>query len=257
MATRLSLVLTTLDNAGTLAAAIRSVPFADEVLVLDSHSSDDTVEIARTLGGRVVQESFRGYGPQKQRAVDLAAPDWVLLLDADEAVDEVLAAAICETLSVGPRAAGYRLRREEWLYWRWPAPGTGLTDHLRLFDRRRMRMSEHPVHAAPVVDGPVAVLPGRLRHYGQRDLDAQVARINDYSSQAAAWRIARGRPLAGLRLLLAPPLAFLREYLLRRQFLNGWAGLINARVAEFHALLRHAKEMEARRRPSGGPGPGD
>lgn len=255
MQTPVSLVITTFNNAGTLGAAIRSAPFVDEVLVLDSHSSDDTVEIARGLGARVVQEDFRGYGPQKQRAVDLATHDWVLLLDADEALDATLAAAIRDLVSGLPRAAGYRLRREEWLYWRWPAKGTGLTDHLRLFHRRRMRMSEHPVHAAPVVDGPVATLPGRLRHHGQRDLASQVTRINDYSSGAAAWRVSRSRPLAGARLLLAPPLAFLREYILRRQFLNGWAGLVAARVAAFHALLRHGKEMEAKRRPSGSPGP--
>ena len=243
MSVPLSLVVTTRNNAETLAACLDSATFAAETLVLDSDSTDATRDIAASRGARVIVEAFRGYGPQKQRAVDLAAHDWVLLLDADEVVSEELGASICNELTRSPRAHGFRLQREEHLYWRWPAPGTRLTDHLRLFDRRHMTMSDHPVHAAPEVDGPCPLLNGRLRHLGQGSLHAQVQRINEYTSGAAEVP----RPASTLRLLLAPAAAFLREYLMRRQFLNGWAGYTAARVAAFHAFLRHAKRLEDRR----------
>ncbi len=245
--TPLSLVVTTRDNAATLATCLQSAAFADETLVLDSHSDDATRDIAGAAGAVIHVERFRGYGPQKARAVQLAAHDWVLLLDADEALSEPLAREIEALMRRGPEAAGYRLRREEWLYWRWPAPGTRLTDHLRLFDRRRMTMGEHPAHAAPRVDGPAPLLRGRLRHHGHRDLAGHLARLDHYTTLAAPTA-----PPSRLRLLLSPVAAFWREYLLRRQFLNGWAGFLAARMASTHAFLRHAKRLEAARRP--GPG---
>lgn len=243
----LSLVITTRDNAATIERCMASVPFADEVLVLDSNSTDGTDELAQRLGARVVREAFRGYGPQKQRAIELARHDRVLLLDADEALSPSLAAEIDALLSTpGPLPPG-RLRREEWLYWRWPRAGTRLTDHLRLFDRRDVRFSEHPVHAAPFTNRRTRLLRARLRHYGHADIAGHVERINAYTSAAAGW--AGGGPLgARARLLLSPSAAFLREYVLRRQFLNGWAGFIAARLAAMHAFLRHAKRLEARRK---------
>jgi glycosyltransferase involved in cell wall biosynthesis len=244
----LSLVITTCNNAATIERCIASVPFADEVLVLDSNSSDGTDQLAQRLCARVVREAFRGYGPQKQRAIELARHDRVLLLDADEALSPELSAEIEALVNAPGQLAPCRLRREEWLYWRWPRAGTRLTDHLRLFDRRDVRFSDHPVHAAPATARPTRLLRGRLRHYGHADIAGQVERINAYTSAAAGWRQAGGPFAAGLRLLLSPAAAFLREYLLRRQFLNGWAGFIAARLAAAHAFLRHAKRLEARRR---------
>jgi glycosyltransferase involved in cell wall biosynthesis len=250
MSRALSLVVTTRNNAATLGACLESVPFADEIVVLDSFSDDGTVELARSLGAHCQQEAFRGYGPQKQRAIDLAGHDWVLLLDADEVVDQRLAEAIRRVLQEpeGPKAC--RLQREEWLYWRWPRPGTRLTDHLRLFDRRFVRMGNHPVHAAPqLTTGQSSrgcpLLPGRLRHFGHANLGGQVDRINHYTSVSLEGPEQTASRLPRTRLILAPPAAFVREYLFRRQFLNGWAGFIAARMAAWHAFLRHAKRLES------------
>jgi hypothetical protein len=247
MSLPLSLVITTLNNAPTIQACIASVPCADEILVLDSFSQDGTEQIARSLGARVVQESFRGYGPQKQRAIDLAKHDLVLLLDADECLDAALAREILRIIQSPTRRQAYRLQREEWLYWKWPGRGTRLTDHLRLFDRRHVRMGAHPVHAAPEFAGHSPRLNGRLRHYGHRDIAAQVDRINAYSSGGVAWAEEHKGRLVAVRLVCAPPVAFVREYLLRRQFLNGWAGFIASAMAAGHAFLRYAKLMEKRR----------
>jgi len=244
----LSLVITTFNNAATIGKCITSVPCADEILVLDSFSQDGTDDLAGSLGARVLQEHFRGYGPQKQRAIDQASHDLVLLLDADESLDTLLAQEIQRIVAAASCHSAYRLLREEWLYWKWPARGTRLTDHLRLFDRRHIRMGQHPIHAAPEYPGSSQLLKGRLRHYGQRDIAAQVERINIYSTGGIEWSEREKGRLTGLRLVFAPPAAFLREYVFRRQFLNGWAGFIASRMAAWHAFLRYAKLMESRRR---------
>jgi len=245
----LSLVVTTRNNAATIGKCIQSVPFADEVLILDSFSTDKTLELAQSFGARCVQEPFRGYGPQKQRAIDLANHDWVLLLDADEAVDQPLAEAMRRVLQSPEGPNAYRLRREEWLYWQWPRPGTRLTDHLRLFDRRFVRLGDHPVHAAPELIAGASgracpLLAGRLRHFGHAGLGGQIDRINHYTSASLEGPEQPAPRLPRTRMILSPPAAFIREYVFRRQFLNGWAGFIAARMAAWHAFLRHAKRLE-------------
>lgn len=243
----LSLVITTFNNADTILQCIASVPFADDVLVLDSFSQDGTQDLVRSSGARVVQEDFRGYGPQKQRAVELALHDNILLLDADEALDDVLAQQIETLCASETEIVAFRVLREEWLYWRWPGRGTRLTDHLRLFDRRCIQFGDHPVHAAVEYSGHSPVLRGRLRHHGHQNIAGQLDRINAYTSGGASLQPKTAAVHSGLRMVLSPSAAFLREYLLRRQFLNGWAGFIAARMAAWHAFLRHAKKMEQQR----------
>lgn len=250
--TGLSLVITTKNNASTIDGCIQSASFADEILVLDSFSEDDTVSKAEAHGARVVQEKFRGYGPQKERAIELASHDFILLLDADEALNSELAGQVMRVTGKQERAEAYRFRREEWLYWRWPGKSTRLTDHLRLFDRRKIRMGKHPVHAAPEYDGHAPVLPGKLRHFGHEDIAGQVDRINIYTTESRSMDADRSSFFTGLKVILAPPAAFFREYILRGQFLNGWAGFIASRLAAWHAFMRHAKRMEQLKRSDQG-----
>ena len=239
-----SLVVTTLNNAMTIERCLASATFAQEILVLDSYSTDTSTEIAGKLGARIEQQAFAGYGPQKLRAVSMARNDWVLLLDADEELSPGLAKEIEAVLEAGPDVAGYRLLRAEWLGWRWPAGGTRLTDHLRLFDRRKMEMGEHPVHAAPEVEGNTRTLKGRLLHHGEKNLHARIDRINRYTTGSVPVKIAEQARFLRLKMVFYPPLAFLKEYLLRRHFLNGWAGFIASRSAAMHAFVKYAKVFE-------------
>ncbi len=247
MAEPLSLVVTTLNNASTLERCLLSAAFAQESLVLDSYSEDASTEIAVELGARVKQQAFAGYGPQKQCAISMAKNDWVLLLDADEELSPELAEEIKSVLKTGPTVSGYRLLRAEWLGWRWPARGTRLTDHLRLFDRRHIKMGEHPVHAAPELDGPTITLKARLLHHGEINLHARLDRINRYTTGSIPIKLARKTHFARTKMLLYPGFAFFREYIIRRHFLNGWAGFIAARCAAIHAFVKYAKVYEATR----------
>ena len=174
---RVSGVVTTLDNGATLDACLASLAWCDERVVLDSGSTDATLAIAARHGARIAQQPFAGYGPQKQAALDLASGDWILLLDADEHLTDAGRAAIQRELAA-PRADGYRLPRQEWLFWRWAHPRSRANWQLRLFRKTVGRMNALPVHAAPIVDGRVLDLPAPFRHYGEPTLADRVDKVN-------------------------------------------------------------------------------
>jgi glycosyltransferase involved in cell wall biosynthesis len=244
----LSAVVTTFNNAGTLDRCLASLAFADDIVVLDSSSTDTTLEIAAKYKTRMFTEPFAGYSAQKQSAIDKAAHAWVLLLDADEALTAAARRPIEEALQA-PSFAGFRLPRREQMFWTFQHRWSWTNTHLRLFDRRRGHMNAVPVHAAPEVDGPVRTLRSAiLLHYGEPDIRTKVDKINAYSSGLVADKLRRRQRFLGVRMLLYPPVFFLRQYLFKRYFLNGWAGFISAATGAFYVFIKYAKVYEARRR---------
>lgn len=243
----LSVVVTTLDSAATLARCLDSVRFADEIVVLDSGSTDATCEIAAARGARWFVEPFKGYGPQKQSAIEKATHRWVLLLDADETVPETCRAAI-EAALVAPDCDGYEIPRREQVFWRMQHERAHHNPMLRLLDRHRARMSDDGIHAQPVVDGRVGRLAAFFEHHGEPDIATKVAKINRYSDAVSVTKHARGVRFVWLRLLLQPPLMFVKSYVLRRRFLSGGAGFVGSVVDAFHVFLKYAKVIERRRR---------
>ena len=248
---RVSGVVTTLDNAATLDACLSSLRFCDEIVLLDSGSTDATLEIARRHGARIASQPFAGYGPQKQAAIELASGEWILLLDADEHLTDAGRHAIERELAM-PRADGYRLPRQEWLFWRWPHAGTRANWQLRLFRKRRGRMNAVPVHAAPEVDGRVLDLDAPFRHYGEPRLADRVDKVNRYSTGLVEHKRGKRVRFLAMRLLLYPGIAFLKLYLGKRYFLNGWAGFFAAKTQAFYAFLKYAKVLEAQRQEASG-----
>ena len=247
MTRRISGVVTTLNNASTLEACLSSLRFCDEIVLLDSGSTDATLAIAQRFGARIATQAFAGYGPQKQAAIDLAQGEWILLLDADEQLTEAGRRAIDRELAAA-RADGYRLPRQEWLFWRWPRPGTRANWQLRLFRKARGRMNMVPVHAAPEVDGAVLDLDAPFRHHGEQRLADRVDKVNRYSSGLVEHKRGKRPRFIGLRLLFYPGIAFLKLYLGKRYFLNGWAGFISAATGAYYVFLKYAKVYEAKRR---------
>lgn len=247
MRERLSLVVTTLNNAATLERCLASADWADDVVVLDSGSSDATPAIATAHGARLFHEAFKGYAAQKQSAIDKAAHRWVLLLDADEALAEGARAVIEAALQL-PAVAGFRLPRREQVFWTFNHAGVRLNTHLRLFDRERVRMNKVPVHAAPETEEPVSTLRGAVFvHYGEPDIATKIGKINAYSSGLVAYRRRKRQRFVFARLVLYPGLFFLRQYVGKRWFLDGWAGFINAVSAAYYVFLKYAKVYEAQR----------
>jgi glycosyltransferase involved in cell wall biosynthesis len=245
----LSVVVTAFNSAGTLDACLRGVSWADEIVVLDSGSTDATLAIAAHYGARIHAQPFAGYSAQKQAAIDLASHRWVLLLDSDESLDADAATRLQQALRA-PACAGYQLWRREWQFWRWQSRRGRLNHYVRLFDRRRARMSGHEVHEEVLVDGPVGVLDVVIDHYGEPDIAGRVAKANRYSSLQQADLAGRRVGWLRLRMVAYPAVAFLRYYALRGHWRSGWAGFIAARIHAFYAFLKYAKLYE-RRRPRG------
>ena len=242
--TQLSVFITTYNNARTLAACLESVKWADDIVLLDSFSTDGTLAIGQRYGARIAQHPFMGYGPQKQMALAMTAHDWVLLLDADEALSPALQAEMRQLLQTQPAADGYELPRQEQMFWRMACPATRMNHYLRLFDKRCGDIDNMPVHAAPKVQGRIARLKAPLYHYGETDIHTKVDKINAYSTGLVADKRKKKRWGLPLILLFYPPLFFIRSYLFKRNFLNGWAGFINSVTAAFYVFLKYAKLYE-------------
>jgi len=244
----LSVVVITFNNADTLDRCLAAVDWAEEIVVLDSRSTDKSVEIARKHGARVATHPFDDYGPQKQRAIDSASHDWILNLDADEVLSPGTREIIEQAL-VAPDVAGFRLPRRERMFWTVQHRRSWRNGHLRLFDRRRARMNDVPVHAAVEADGPVRTLwQADFVNDGDADIATRVEKINRYSSGMVAHKMARGQRFLGARMVLYPPVFFVRQYVFKRYFLSGWGGFVSSVTGAFYVFLKYAKLYEARRR---------
>ncbi len=243
----LSVVVTTFNSADTLDACLRSVAWADEIVLLDSGSTDATLAIAAHYQARIHAQPFAGYSAQKQAVIDLASHRWVLLLDSDESLPANAAASLRHALRA-PAHAGYELWRREWQLWRWQSSRARLNHYVRLFDRQHARMSGHEVHESVQVDGSIGVLDIILDHYGEPDIAGRVAKANRYSSMQLVDLDQRPVSWLRLRMVAYPAVAFARYYLLRGHWRSGWAGFIAARVHAFYAFLKYAKLYENRRR---------
>lgn len=245
---RVSACIITRDEATNIADCIRSVSFADEVVVVDSGSTDRTCELARELGARVIDQEFLGHVRQKQLAIDSATHDWVFCIDADERVDDRLATEISTALATeDDETAGYEVARHTFYLGRFIDHGGWWPEwRLRLFDRRRGRWGGADPHDHVVLDGPSKRLGGELVHYNYRDLSHHVRKVDSYSSIIAAGRVERGESASLFKLVTRPPLRFLRMYLLRGGFRDGARGFIVAWMGAFYVFMKYAKLWERR-----------
>ena len=246
-----SLVLITRNAGSQLHASLDSARFADEVVVVDSGSDDDTVQIAASFGARVIEQPWLGFGPQKQFAVERARHDWVLCLDADERLTPELAASIQSALAA-PRAAAYRMARRNRFLGRWLRHGEGYPDwNIRLFDRRRARWSDDTVHERVLCEGPVATLAGDLRHESAESLDAYLAKQNRYTTLQAQRLHDRGESASLPQLVLSPVVRFVKFYFLKLGFLDGAAGFVHIGIGCGNSFLKHAKLLALERAARG------
>lgn len=241
---KLSVIVITQNEADKIQACLASVAFADEIIVLDSGSTDDTVALARAAGATVYETAdWPGFGPQKNRALDYAQGEWVLSIDADERVPAELALEIQACLDAPSSEVfemarlsdfcGEFIRHSGW----WP-------DYVsRLFRRGRARFTDARVHEHLNYDGPVGRLSGHLVHYPYDDMEGLIAKVNRYSSDAAASMHARGRQGSLARALGHGFWTFIRIYFLRRGFLDGRRGVVLAVTAAAGSFFRYAKLM--------------
>ena len=245
----LSVTIITRNAASQIEVCLASVAFADEVVVVDSGSTDHTVELATRRGARVIRKEWLGFGPQKQFAVESARHDWVLCLDADERVSDALRESIVAELG-SPRGRVYAMPRCNRFLGRWLRHGEGYPDwSVRLFDRRHARWGNELVHEKVTTAEPVVRLRGDLLHDSAETLEKYLDKQNRYTSlQAEALRSA-GRTASVLQLLFSPPLRFVKFYLVRLGFLDGVPGLVHIAIGCMNSFNKYAKLKALERAP--------
>lgn len=240
------------QEADRIADCVRSLSFCDEVVVVDSGSTDATREIAAGLGARVVRnEPFPGFAQQRQFAVEQATHDFVLCLDADERISPPLAQRIAALAAEGALQGGYRLPRRSHYLGRVMRHGLFWPDRkLRLFDRRRGRVVANPPHDHVAMDPgvPVVELEGELEHLNYRTFRDHLRTIDSYSRQAAVAMRDAGRRASPFDLLVRPPSVFVKSLVLKLGVLDGWRGLVCAVLAGWHDWLKYWRLFRLPRR---------
>lgn len=241
---KLSVCLTTFNSEATIRPCIESVLWADEIIVLDSCSTDSTREILAEYPIKVVEQPWLGYAAQKQLSLDMAQHDWVFLLDSDEVLSTELQQSVRDTLAGEPTAAGYEFPRREQLFWRMSHSESRHNYFMRLFNRKRGQMNDVPIHSAFDVDGPVARIEAPLFHFSEASISVKVRKLNDWTDEISLSRFQKGKCRSPWALLLYPPFVFLRSFFLKRQFRNGWSGFIGSVCMAFYAFMKDAKGYE-------------
>ncbi len=242
--TRLSVTVITWNEEERLRPCLLSVTWADEIIVVDAESTDKTVQVAREFTDRIWVRPWPGFAVQKNFALEQAAGEWVLSLDADEQVTPELRQEI-ERVIAGGTADGYAIPRKNFFWGTWVRHGGLYPDwQRRLFRRGSGRFVERPVHESVEIQGSVGRLQSPLLHYSYRSLEEFIQRSNRYSTLAAQEWIRQGGRVGPASLLFRPLGRFLSMYLLRLGVLDGWRGLLLAGLYAHYVFLRTAKAWE-------------
>lgn len=239
---QISVTIIARDEEANIGRALASVDFCAEVLVVDSGSTDRTVEIARSLGATVIHHEWSGYAAQKNFAAAKASHDWILSIDADEAVGPELSASIRGLATKEPDFAGFDFPRLARYCGKWIRHSGWYPDRkVRLYRRDRARWAGDFVHESVVVSGPIGHLDGNLLHYTCDTLQEHCANVERYTDLAAREIVANGQQPTAWKLLLGPPFAFAKSLFFQLGFMDGAAGLTIAWMAAKYVYLKHAK----------------
>jgi glycosyltransferase involved in cell wall biosynthesis len=254
---KISVAIITLDEERRIRPCLESVTWADEIVICDSGSTDKTLEISREYTDWVYVDEWRGYGAQKNLAVERASSPWILSLDADERVTPELRKAIEEVLEHEMALDGYYIPRKNYFLGRWVRRCGWYPDYvLRLFRRGRGRFTDRAVHEAVRLEGGVGYLKASLDHYTYSSISDYLVRMDRYSTLGAEELRREGNRASLRDLLLRPPFTFVRMYLFQAGFLEGWRGFLLASLYAYYTFIKYAKlwEMSLQEGPEQGSG---
>jgi glycosyltransferase involved in cell wall biosynthesis len=243
----LSVIITTFNEEINVAECIESVLWADEILLVDSFSTDATVEIARGYPIQVLEREYFGSAAQKNWAIDRVLHDWVLIVDADERVPERLAREILTVLATRPTAHGFYIRRENVFIDEVIRHSGWSTDKVvRLFRKEKGRYPNRRVHADLEIEGPVPVLRNAFLHYTFRTFEQYFPKFLNYAEWGAAQAFRDGREAGVVELVFRPWWRFVRTYFLQAGFLDGMHGFVLCSLQAFGVFLKYARLWEYR-----------
>jgi glycosyltransferase involved in cell wall biosynthesis len=239
---KISATIITYNEERNIPRVIESLRCCDEIVVVDSGSSDRTTEIAAKLGARVVESNWRGFAGQKNYASENASHDWILSLDADESLSEALEGEIWQIKKNGPQFDAYTMPRLAQYLGRWILHSGWYPDRkVRLFDRRRAKWVGEHVHESVVVQGRIGHLKSNILHFTCSSLSEHLKTMDRYTTLAAEQLIGEKRKAGWPQLLLDPPWTFFQTYVLKGGFLDGLEGLAIAYMAALYNFLKYAK----------------
>jgi hypothetical protein len=238
----ISATIITFNEERNIARAIESLRCCEEILVVDSGSVDRTIEIAEKHGARVVEEPWRGYAAQKNLATQLAKHEWILSIDADEALTETLEAEIWQLKKKGPQFDAYTMPRRAQYLGRWIEYSGWYPDRkVRLFHRDKAEWVGDFVHESVHVTGRVGHLEGNLLHFTCSSLSEHLKTMDAYTTLAAQQMVSQGRKVSIGEILIDPLWTFWKTYLFQQGFRDGFEGLAIAYMAAFYTFMKYAK----------------
>jgi glycosyltransferase involved in cell wall biosynthesis len=239
---KITATIITLNEERKIVRAIESLRCCDEILILDSGSTDRTVELATNLGARVLEAGWRGYAGQKNWAAGQATHDWILSLDADEALSEALEAEIWNLKKTGPQCDAYIMPRQAQYLGRWILHSGWYPDRkVRLYDRRKAKWVGDFVHESVQAKGPIGHLQSNILHFTCDSLSEHLRTLDRYTTLAAEELVSRKVEVPIWKMIVDPPWTFVKAYFFQRGFLDGVEGMIICYMAAFYTFLKYAK----------------
>lgn len=242
----ISVVIITYNEEKNILAALESIKWASEIIVVDSKSTDKTTSIARQFTEKVITNSWPGYAAQKQFASEQATNDWILSIDADERVTPLLAEEIQKiVLDSSNQYDGFYISRQNY-YLSQPIYHSGWSPdyQLRLYKRKKGRWTGDFVHESVTLEGKIGKLQNKLEHYSIESLASHHERLNRYTTLASNQLCSNNKSVKILDLMIRPIMALFRSYIWRLGFLDGFAGIIIAYFAAYYVFLKYAKAWE-------------
>jgi len=236
---KISVCIITLNEEHTIEDCLKSVSWCDEIVLVDSGSTDQTVAICQSMGCRVIYNKFTSFSSQRQLAASLAANDWILFVDADERLSPKL---IDELRSLEPKYVAYNINFRTYLYGRlMRSCGLRNEKHIRLYNRKYAKFSDNSVHEQLVVEGLVGSLQNHINHFTHPDLHESLEKINRYTELWSNEKIAGGKKTSVIKVVIQFPFKFIQYYIVRGGIVDGFPGFIYSFSTGVYGTMKYAK----------------
>lgn len=242
---KLSVAIITHNEEEEIRDCLESVKWADEIVIVDSFSSDKTLEICRGYTDKIFQKEWAGFSDQKNYAIEMATNSWVLVIDADERVSELLMEEIKDIFENGPTCDGYFIPRKSYFLGRWIRYGGWYPDYsVRLFRKDKGKFKLREVHESVNINGRIGKLKNPLEHYTYRSLEEYIERMDRYSTLAAREMVKEGRRATLGSIIFRPLFTFFRMYILQQGFRDGIYGFLLSTLYSYYTFIKYAKLWE-------------
>jgi glycosyltransferase involved in cell wall biosynthesis len=243
---KITALIIAFNEEKNLRDCLGSIKWVDEIIVIDSFSTDKTVEIAKEFTDKVIQRKWEGFASQRKFSLRQATNDWILSLDADERITNELKSSIQKVLAGDSPVDGYKIARRNYFLGKWIESAFWYPDYqMRLFRKSRARMDDKLIHEGFEIDGKVGILEGDIIHYSYQSLQEAISKINNYSSLAAKQK--EDKKVGAVDIVFRPLSAFITDFFSRKGYRDGFYGFLVAGMNAMTTLMTYTKIWERQR----------